>query len=150
MAQYALSAVNPYAITFTAISDTALACARTWREGRGRKMAMFKRGDKVTVHDGSWAYAVSSEGIKRTTGEHLENRVFCVYENNADIPVHDFLCDKDGILRVDGKVWTNNLILVANDNNEVVFINESLVKPWIKQVKQCTCSTCPVCGGRRD
>ena len=95
-------------------------------------MKIFKKGDIVKIHDGSYSQTITEEGrIEDTHGRQLTDRKFEVIATGCDLP---------------GKTYTamsnerNNTILRALDNNQIIFIQSRM----FTLAHRCDC--CPNCG----
>lgn len=94
-------------------------------EGKG--MNFYPIGIKVEVFDGSWSKTFEEGIIRDSHGIELANREFAIIADGK------FPTGKGADVK-------NNLILLASDNNQIVYIHSRLVKPYRQSVK------CPRCG----
>jgi len=88
-------------------------------------MSNYKNGDLVQVFDGSYSLTVEANQFRHACGTELTNREFEVMYTDLKLPSSD-------------KGKFNTIIIKAKDNNQIVYIQERMIKPSPKKVENIT------------
>jgi len=83
-------------------------------------MSNYKKGDLVQVFDGSYTLTLEDNEFRHARGLELTDREFEVLNTDLKLPSVD-----------EGEF--NTTILKAKDNNQIVYIQEQMIKPCAKK-----------------